>query len=177
MCQIRQEFVPHTVAPCIQRVIRRIMARRESPLRRISRKLHTRHRKERPQMQPVPFPHPHKPRSPRPAQNTQKHRLREIVRMMREYNGIASALCTNTVQEVVAADACRRFNRVSMCACIGGHIPRAEDERNPPRGTKSSDKAGIRTCFRSANPMFIVGTDELCTVCRTQDVQDLQKYK
>ena len=128
-------------------------------------------------MQPVPFPHPHKPRRARPAQDMQKHRLREIVRMMREYNGITSVLRTNTVQKIIAADACRRFNRVSVCTCIGGHIPRAEDERNPPRGTKSSDKAGIRTRLRSANPMFIVGADELCAVCRTQDVQDLQKYK
>ena len=141
---LRQELVTNAVAPCIKCVIRRIMARHQSPLRHICLDFCACDTEKRPQMPTVPHPHCCKPRRSRTAQDAQEYRLRKIIRVMCKDECVTAALHLHTMEEVIPTDTRSRLKRESMCTRIGGHIACAADERNFPRPTERLYKVRIR---------------------------------
>ena len=175
--KLRQEFVTDAVAPRVHRIIRRIVARHQPPLHRIRLDLRTHDSEEGAQIQSVPFPHCRESCRSRAAQDAHEHRLREIIRMVREHDGIAFPFITHTVEKVIATDARRRLERAFMRTRIGRHIARLEDERNPAHRTERLHKTRIRQRICAAYPVLIVRADELRAARRMQDIQRVQQGK
>ena len=100
--------------------------------------------------------HAHETVQTRAAQKMQQHRLRLIVRMMRDGDRLCTDRCFHATQEGIAQLARRRLQRKLPLSCIARHICRLDRAGDAPRTAERSDMLRILARCRATDAVLEV---------------------